>query len=80
LNVSFCLPKEGFDVEASELERGASIKKLCLLTLDAIIKILKRIAYEVDEQGELPATICFEEAELECIEMQCKRLEGKTEK
>lgn len=75
------LKKEGFDVEASELESGASIKKLSLLTLDAIIKIFQmRIAYEVDEQGELPAAICFEETELECIEMQCKKLEGKTEK
>ncbi len=75
------LKKEGFDIEASELESGTSIKKLSLLILDAIIKIFQmRIAYETDEEGQLPADICFEEAEIECLQMQCKRLEGKTEK
>jgi hypothetical protein len=75
------LKKEGFDVEASELAKGTSVKKLCLLTLDAIIKIFQmRIAYEEDEKGEMPASMCFEEAELECIEEQSKKLEGKTEK
>jgi hypothetical protein len=75
------LKKEGFDIEASELESGNSIKKLSLLILDAIIKIFQmRIAYETDEDAQLPADICFEEAEIECLQMQCKRLEGKTEK
>ena len=40
------LKKEGFNIEASELESGRSIKKLCLLMLDAIIKIFQmRIAW-----------------------------------
>lgn len=75
------LKKEGFDIEASELERGSSVRKLCLLMLDAIIKIFQmKIAYETDEEGKIPATLCFEETELECMEMQCKTLEGKTRK
>jgi hypothetical protein len=75
------LKKGGFDIEASELESAACIKKLSLLILDAIIKIFQmRIAYETDEEGSLPATMCFEDTELECLQMQCKRLEGKTEK
>ncbi len=75
------LKKEGFDVEASELGSGAAVRKLCLLTLDAILKIFQmRIAYETDEEGSLPAGICFEKAEVACLEMQCKRLEGKTQK
>lgn len=75
------LKKEGFDVEASELECGTSIKKLCLLTLDAIIKIFQmRIAYEMDEEDEIPAQLCFDKTELKCLQMQSKRLEGKTVK
>ena len=75
------LKKGGFDIEGSELESAACIKKLSLLILDAIIKIFQmRIAYETDEEGSLPATMCFEDTELECLQMQCKRLEGKTEK
>jgi hypothetical protein len=75
------LKKEGFDIEASELEYGSSIRKLCLLMLDAIIRIFQmKIAYEMDEEGEVPATLCFEETELECMEMQCATLEGNTQK
>jgi Transposase DDE domain/Transposase DNA-binding len=75
------LKKEGFDIEASELEYGSSIRKLCLLMLDAIIKIFQmKIVYETDEEGVMPASLCFEETELECMEMQCKRLEGSTQK
>jgi hypothetical protein len=75
------LKKEGFDIEASELGSGTSVKKLCLLTLDAIIKIFQmRIAYEEDETDGLPAEMCFEEPEVELLEKQSKKLEGKTEK
>ena len=75
------LKKEGLDIEASELEYGSSVRKLSLLMLDAIIKIFQmKIAYETDEEGEMPASLCFEKAEVECMELQCKKLEGKTEK
>lgn len=33
------LKKEGFNIEASELEYGKSVRKLCLLILDTIIKL-----------------------------------------
>jgi len=75
------LKKEGFDIEASELESGASIRKLTLLILDAIIKIFQmKIAYETDEEGEIPATVCFDENEVELMELQCKNLQGNTQK
>lgn len=75
------LKKEGFNVEASELGTGTAVKKLCLLTLDAIIKIFQmRIAYEADETDQIPAHICFEQVEIECLVIQCTQLEGKTEK
>jgi hypothetical protein len=75
------LKKEGFDIEASELGSGKSVRKLCLLILDAIIKIFQmRICLNIDEGEPLPAGLSFKQEELECIEVQCKRLEGKTEK
>lgn len=75
------LKQEGYDIEASELGNGTSVKKLSLMTLDVIIKLFQmRIAYETDEEGKIEATICFDELQLECLQMQCKRLEGKTEK
>lgn len=75
------LKKEGFDIEASELESGESIRKLTLLILDAIIKIFQmKIAYETDEEGEIPSTVCFDENEVELMELQCKNLQGNTEK
>lgn len=67
------LKEEGYDIEGSELEYGSSIRKLSLLMLDVIIKIFQmKIAYETDQEGEMPASLCFEESELECMEMQCK--------
>jgi hypothetical protein len=73
--------KEGFDVEASELGCGTSIKKLCLLTLDAVIKLFQMsIAYTTDEEDQLPDTVCFDEEQMECLHVQNSKLEGKTEK
>lgn len=75
------LKKEGFDIEASELGRGSAVRKLCLLTLDAIMKIFQmRIAYEVPEEEGLPAGICFTQQEVRCLQEQGDRLEGKTQK
>ena len=73
--------KEGFDIEDSELEYGSSVKKLTLLILDTVIKIFQmHLVYEMDEACEIPASLCFEKEELECIELQCRKLEGSTQK
>ena len=75
------LKKEGFDIEASELTKGRSVKKLSLLMLDSITKIFQvRIAMDQLEEEGLPANICFTKKEIECIEQQSKKLEGKTDK
>jgi hypothetical protein len=75
------LKKEGFDIEASELTKGRSVKKLSLLMLDSITKIFQmRIAMDQSEEEGLPANICFTKKEIECIEQQSKKLEGKTDK
>jgi hypothetical protein len=74
------LKKEGFDIEASELTYAKSIRKLCLMMMETIVKLfLMQIAYDSPEQ-EIEPRSCFSEAELECLEYQIIMLEGKTEK
>ena len=74
------LKKEGYDIEASELEYGSSIRKLCLMIMETVIKIfLMRLAYAQPET-ELAAESCFNEAEQEFLEDQIVTLEGKTDK
>jgi hypothetical protein len=73
------LKKEGFDIEASELSKGKSIRKLCLLMMETIIKLfMMQIAYNSDEP--VPATSCFSVDEIECMEAQIPLLEGNTAK
>lgn len=73
------LKKEGFNIEASELSQGKSIRKLCLMMLETIIKLfIMKTAYDIEEKTN-PRS-CFSEEEIECLEMQTQQLEGKTEK
>jgi Transposase DNA-binding/Transposase DDE domain len=74
------LKKEGFNIEASELETGTAIRKLSLMIMEVVIKLfLMRIAYEQPEL-QLEASTCFSQTEQECLEYQIEKLEGKTEK
>ena len=74
------LKKEGFDVEASELERGGSVRKLSLLMLEVIIKLfLMRLAYSEPELS-MEAACCFGDEEQKFMEQQIPMLEGKTQK
>ena len=75
------LKKEGFDIEASELESGKSIRKLCLLMLDVILKLfMMQIAYEQPEGQETSAETCFSKKEQGLSEKLITTLEGKTHK
>jgi hypothetical protein len=75
------LKKEGYNVEGSELGSGTSVKKLCLLTLDAIIKLFQMsIAYAADEEEGIPETVCFTKEQAQCLHNQNSKLEGRTEK
>ena len=74
------LKKEGYNIEASELEYASSVRKLCLLIMEVTIKLfLMRLAYAEPEIA-LSADICFNEQEQEFLEHQIMDLEGKTEK
>lgn len=74
------LKKEGYDIEASELESAAAVRKLCLLIMEVCIKLfLMRLAYSQPE-AELAAESCFSGEEQQFLEAQIPVLEGKTEK
>lgn len=74
------LKKEGFNIEASELEYASSVRKLSLMIMEVVIKLfLMRLAYA---QPEVPieAQSCFSKKEQEFLELQIQHFEGKTEK
>lgn len=74
------LKKEGFNIEASELESGWAIRKLSVMMLDTIVKLIQmHIAYNCPE-GESPDTdTVFSKEEQQCLAAKNKTLEGKTE-
>lgn len=74
------LKKEGFNIEASELEYGKSIRKLTLLMLDTIMKLfMMQICYAIPEEEGLPPESCFSIEAQECLEVVTTNLEGKTQ-
>ena len=74
------LKKEGYNIEASELEYASSVRKLCLMIMEVTIKLfLMRIAY-AEPETEISADTCFTKEEQEYMEHQIKAFEGKTEK
>lgn len=74
------LKKEGFNIEASELEYGSSIRKMSLMILEVVIKLfLMRLSYAHPEI-EISSDSCFTEAEQQLIEQQIVHMEGKTAK
>lgn len=74
------LKKEGYNIEASELEYASSVRKMCLLIMEVVIKLfLMRLAY-AEPEINLSSDVCFTNEEQEFLEHQIIRLEGKTEK
>lgn len=74
------LKKEGYNIEASELEYASSVRKMCLLIMEVIIKLfLMRLAYAEPEVA-LSADTCFTKDEQEFLEHQIAHLEGNTSK
>jgi len=69
---------EGFRIESVQLESGAAIKKLIVLTMYAALRCvtLKR-AY--DEQDEaVPASRMFDEEEVQLLGLEMERIQGKS--
>lgn len=74
------LKKEGYNIEASELEYASSVRKMCLLIMEVVIKLfLMRLSY-AEPETVVEADSCFSEEEQEFLDHQIISLEGKTEK
>ncbi|WP_443936453.1 IS4 family transposase [Pedobacter sp. MW01-1-1] len=74
------LKKEGYNIEASELEYASSIRKQTLMIMEVVIKLfLMRLAYAEPELS-IDAHTCFNDEEQLFMEEQIIRLEGKTQK
>lgn len=74
------LKKEGYNIEASELEYASSVRKMCLMIMEVVIKLfLMRLAY-AEPEVDISADTCFTENEQQFLEHQIVRMEGKTEK
>lgn len=74
------LKKEGYNIEASELEYASSVRKMCLMIMEVIIQLfLMRLAY-AEPEIQLSADTCFTGDEQDFLEHQMTQLEGKTDK
>ena len=74
------LKKEGYNIEASELEYASSVRKMSLMIMEVAIKLfLMRLAY-AEPETEIEVESCFDSEEQTFLEAQIKVLEGKTEK
>jgi len=71
------LKHKGFNIEASELEQGWSIRKLCVLTLSSILKIIQmRLSYDAEEGQDINDV--FTETEQQCLNDLNNKLAGNT--
>ena len=74
------LKNKGFQIEESELETGWAIRKLCILMLNALVRILQmNLAYSEPEAGQ-PITDVFSPEEIGCLTHINAKLQGNTDK
>lgn len=74
------LKKEGYHIEASELEYASSVRKQSLMIMEVCIKLfLMRLAY-AEPELEISAGSCFDTPQQQIMEVYIPRLEGKTQK
>ena len=72
------LKSKGLDVESSQLETGAGLRRLVLMALNAALIIMQLVGDRDGEAGQ-PGDLVFNEEELECLKKVEKEYEGKTE-
>lgn len=71
------LKSKGLDVESSQLETGAGLKKLVLMALNAALVIMQLVGDRDGEAGQ-PGDLVFNKEELECLKEIETEYEGKT--
>lgn len=72
------LKQSGFDLEATQLESVTAIKRLCLLSLSAAVRILQLQRGRQDE--ERTADVVFSLPQQRCLTTLSARLNGRTHK
>jgi Transposase DNA-binding/Transposase DDE domain len=73
------LKKEGFDIEASEMESGWAIRKLTVMMLDVLVKLMQmHIAYHCPEEESPETATVFTLKQQECLVAMNETMEGKT--
>lgn len=70
---------KGFCIESAQLEKGAGLKKLCVMTLQASLTVMT-LKLSLQTQHKIKATLVFPEEYLPFFDMLMDELEGKTEK
>lgn len=72
------LKQGGLDLEATQLESGKAIQRLCLLALSAALRVLQ---LNVGRQDQIQAaTVVFSEAQQECLSQLAPLLNGRSAK
>jgi hypothetical protein len=73
------LQNKGFNIEASELEKGTSIIKLGVFALAASIQVMQLLLASKWDSGQIIEHV-FNETQIKCLKELCKNYEGKTKK
>jgi hypothetical protein len=73
------IKSKGFSIESAQLEKGASLKKLCVLALQAAL-IVMTLKLSLKNNHKIKASLLFSEEELTFMRIYMNELEGKTEK
>lgn len=73
------LKKQGFEMEASQLETGWAIRKLAVFALNATLRILQ-LMYATEDENAQPIDEVFTKKEQQCLQQLNKQLTGKTQK
>jgi len=73
------LQNKGFNIEASELEKGTSIIKLGVFALAASIQVMQLLLASKWNSGQIIKHV-FNEDQIKCLKELCEKYEGKTMK
>jgi len=73
------IKSKGLEIESSQLETGAGLKKLAVMALQVGLNTMV-LRLSLKNPNELKAGVAFTEAEKQFMEVLIKTLEGKTEK
>jgi hypothetical protein len=71
------IKSKGFCIESAQLEKGAGLKKLCVLALQAAL-IIMTLKLSLNNSHKIKATLMFSDEQLAFLKIYMSELEGKT--